>query len=166
MRPISPTPTSARMATREGRSSSPMAARHTLSSSFPSPPTPVRAPLRPTSPRPERRKRRQSMEGPMSSFQILQGKHAVVFGAGGSIGSAVAREFAAEGAEVFLSGRSASSVEAVARQIAAGSGVAHAAVIDAEDPAAVDGYINSIAQKAGSIDIVFNLVGPRLAEYG
>ena len=33
---------------------------------------------------------------------ILEGKHAVVFGAGGSIGAAVAREFAAEGAEVFL----------------------------------------------------------------
>ena len=35
----------------------------------------------------------------------LQGKHAVVFGAGGSIGAAVAKEFAAEGAEVFLAGR-------------------------------------------------------------
>jgi 3-oxoacyl-[acyl-carrier protein] reductase len=42
------------------------------------------------------------MEDPMSSTSILQGKHAVVFGAGGSIGAAVAREFAAEGAEVFL----------------------------------------------------------------
>jgi NAD(P)-dependent dehydrogenase (short-subunit alcohol dehydrogenase family) len=36
---------------------------------------------------------------------MLQGKRATVFGAGGSIGAAVAREFAAEGAEVFLCGR-------------------------------------------------------------
>ena len=34
-----------------------------------------------------------------SSSPILRGKHAVVFGAGGSIGAAVAKEFAAEGAE-------------------------------------------------------------------
>lgn len=39
----------------------------------------------------------------MNSTPILKGKHAVVFGAGGSIGTAVAKEFASEGAEVFLS---------------------------------------------------------------
>jgi len=53
---------------------------------------------------------------------ILKGKHAVVFGAGGSIGSAVAKEFAAEGAEVFLSGRRKSSVEVVAKEIVAKGG--------------------------------------------
>jgi shikimate 5-dehydrogenase len=49
------------------------------------------------------------MENPMSSG-ILQEKNAVVFGAGGSIGAAVAKEFAAEGAKVFLAGRTQSSV--------------------------------------------------------
>jgi 3-oxoacyl-[acyl-carrier protein] reductase len=49
---------------------------------------------------------------------ILKGKRAIVFGAGGSIGAAVAKEFAAEGAEVFLSGRTKSNVEEVAREIA------------------------------------------------
>ena len=34
--------------------------------------------------------------------RMLEGKCAVVFGAGGSIGAAVAKEFAAEGARVFL----------------------------------------------------------------
>ena len=38
----------------------------------------------------------------MSSSAILREKHAVVFGAGGSVGAAVAKELAAEGAEVFL----------------------------------------------------------------
>ena len=37
----------------------------------------------------------------MNSNLILRGKQAVVFGAGGSIGTAVAKEFATEGAEVF-----------------------------------------------------------------
>jgi 3-oxoacyl-[acyl-carrier protein] reductase len=44
---------------------------------------------------------------PTSSF--LQDKHAVVFDGGGSIGAAVAREFASDGAEVFLAGRTPSS---------------------------------------------------------
>jgi NAD(P)-dependent dehydrogenase (short-subunit alcohol dehydrogenase family) len=38
----------------------------------------------------------------MSNSKILTGKNAVVFGAGGTIGSAVAQEFASEGAEVLL----------------------------------------------------------------
>jgi NAD(P)-dependent dehydrogenase (short-subunit alcohol dehydrogenase family) len=42
----------------------------------------------------------------MPSYPLLQGKRAVVFGAGGSIGSEVAKAFASEGAEVFLAGRS------------------------------------------------------------
>src|SRR5690242_18864159 len=101
----------------------------------------------------------------MDRAQMLKGKRAVLFGAGGSFGSVVATEFAAEGAELFLSGRS-TSVEGVATQITDDSGTAHAAVIDAEDPAAVDAYIDDIASEAGSIDIVFNLIGPRLTEYG
>jgi 3-oxoacyl-[acyl-carrier protein] reductase len=102
----------------------------------------------------------------MNNAQILKGKHAVIFGAGGSFGSVVAMEFAAEGADVFLSGRSRSSLEDVAKQITADGGVAHVAVVDAEDSAAVDGYVDSIAREAGSIDVVFNLIGPRLYEYG
>ena len=50
----------------------------------------------------------------MNSNPILRGKQAVVFGASGSIGSAVAKEFAAEGARVFLAGRTKASIETVA----------------------------------------------------
>ena len=102
----------------------------------------------------------------MNSTQMLKGKYAVLFGAGGSFGSVVAKEFAAEGAEVFLSGRSMPGVEDVAMRITADGGTAHVAVIDAEDPAAVDAYIDRIASEAGRVDVVFNLIGPRLAEYG
>jgi NAD(P)-dependent dehydrogenase (short-subunit alcohol dehydrogenase family) len=102
----------------------------------------------------------------MSNASILKGKHAAVFGAAGSVGSAVAREFAAQGAEVFLSGRTKSSVEELARQIRVDGGNAHAAVIDALDYRAVDQYIDSIANQANSIDIVFNATGPLAKEYG
>src|SRR5204863_184448 len=76
---------------------------------------------------------------------MLQGKRAVIFGAGGSIGAAVASEFAAEGAEVFLAGRTRSNVEAVAHRIGKAGHRAHAAVIDALDDAAVNTYIDGIA---------------------
>jgi 3-oxoacyl-[acyl-carrier protein] reductase len=102
----------------------------------------------------------------MTSSQILHGKHAVVFGAGGSIGAAVAKEFAAEGAEVFLAGRTKANVEDVTKQITADGGRAQAAVIDALDDAAVNEYIESIVEQTGSIDIVFNAVGPLAKEYG
>jgi NAD(P)-dependent dehydrogenase (short-subunit alcohol dehydrogenase family) len=102
----------------------------------------------------------------MNEGQLLKGKHAVIFGAGGSFGSVVATEFAAEGAEVFLSGRSRSSVEAIAKRIVGDGGTARAAAIDAADPAAVDAYVDAIATETGSIDVVFNLIGPRLTEYG
>src|SRR5262249_6725124 len=81
-------------------------------------------------------------------------------------GAAVAKQFAAEGAEVFLSGRTKSNVDTVAREIASAEGRAHTAVVDALDPRAVDEYLDSVAQQAGTIDVVFNTVGPRSNEYG
>jgi 3-oxoacyl-[acyl-carrier protein] reductase len=57
----------------------------------------------------------------MNDTSILKDKRAVVFGAGGSIGAAVARKFGAEGAEVFLGGRTGSTLDAVTQQINEGS---------------------------------------------
>lgn len=102
----------------------------------------------------------------MNRSPILQGKHVAVFGAGGTIGTAVAKEFAAEGAEVFLSGRTKSTVEAVAKQIIASGGQAHAAALDTTDDAAVSQYMDGIVKQAGKIDVVLDLAGPRAAEYG
>ncbi len=102
----------------------------------------------------------------MTASLILEGKRAVVFGAGGSIGSAVAREFASQGAEVFLAGRTEHTVQAVATQIAAAGGCAHPAVIDTLDGAAVEEYVASVVKQAGSLDIEFNATGPRISEYG
>jgi 3-oxoacyl-[acyl-carrier protein] reductase len=102
------------------------------------------------------------------SNAILRGKQAVVFGAGGSIGAAVARQFAAEGAVVFLSGRAKANVEAVARQITKDRGRAYAAELDAADDAGVNRYLDSIVTETGNpgkLDIVINATGPRAREY-
>jgi NAD(P)-dependent dehydrogenase (short-subunit alcohol dehydrogenase family) len=102
----------------------------------------------------------------MNSSPILRGKHAAVFGAGGSIGAAVAKAFAAEGAEVFLSGRSLSQVEEVARQITTAGGCARIAAVDALDDAGVNEYLRDVANQAGTIDIVLDATGPRATSYG
>ena len=101
----------------------------------------------------------------MPSYPLLQGKRAIVFGAGGSIGSEVAKAFASEGAEVFLAGRSEVGVKVVAKEIAAAGGQARPDVVDALDEPAVEAYIRSVAQEAGGIDIEFNATGPRVSEY-
>jgi len=102
----------------------------------------------------------------MNSTPILKGKHAVVFGAAGSIGSAVAKEFAKESAEVFLSGRDKPRVEAVVKEITANGGRAHAAAIDTLDDVAVNQYIDGILKQTGKIDIILDAAGPLAKEYG
>ena len=106
------------------------------------------------------------MADTINGSSILNGKRAIVFGAAGSIGAAVAREFAAEGAEVFLAGRTRSNVEEVAKQIAKTGGRVHAATIDATNDIQVDQHVDGIAQHAGSVDIMFNAIGPLASEYG
>jgi 3-oxoacyl-ACP reductase-like protein len=73
-------------------------------------------PTAPTKGSSGRRRLIHLLEEAMNDSPILKDKHAVVFGAGGSIGAAVARQFSADGAEVFLAGRTKSSLDAVTRQ--------------------------------------------------
>jgi NAD(P)-dependent dehydrogenase (short-subunit alcohol dehydrogenase family) len=90
---------------------------------------------------------------------MLKDKVAVIYGAGGAIGGAVARAFASEGANLFLTGRHPSPVEVVARDIVAAGGSAEAAEVDALDEQAVDKHLLSVTDKAGRVDISFNAVG-------
>jgi NAD(P)-dependent dehydrogenase (short-subunit alcohol dehydrogenase family) len=91
---------------------------------------------------------------------LLKDKVAVIYGAGGAIGSAVAKTFAREGAKVYLAGRRLEPVRAVADLIAADGGVADAARVDAFDEAAVEAHVTSIIAKAGRLDVSFNAVTP------
>ena len=90
---------------------------------------------------------------------MLKDKVAVIYGAGGAIGGAVARAFAAEGADLFLTGRHVASVEAVAEDVVSDGGSAEAAEVDALDEQAVDEHLQSVIDKAGRIDISFNAIG-------
>ena len=89
---------------------------------------------------------------------LLEGRSAVIYGGGGSIGGAVARAFAREGAQVFLAGRTAERLEAVAQDIRAAGGIAETALVDALDERAVDEQAEAVVAQAGAIDISFNLI--------
>ena len=90
---------------------------------------------------------------------MLRDKVAVIYGAGGAIGGAVARAFANEGATLFLTGRLQAPVETVAKEIVSAGGSAEAAEVDALDEQAVDKLLQSVIDKAGRVDISFNAVG-------
>jgi NAD(P)-dependent dehydrogenase (short-subunit alcohol dehydrogenase family) len=86
---------------------------------------------------------------------MLKDKVAVIYGAGGAIGGAVARAFAREGARVFLTGRRRATLAAVAEDI----GSAEVAEVDALDEQALDAHLRSVIDQAGRVDISFNAVG-------
>jgi NAD(P)-dependent dehydrogenase (short-subunit alcohol dehydrogenase family) len=90
---------------------------------------------------------------------LLQDKVAVLYGAGGAIGGAVARAFASEGARLFLTGHHLTPVQAAAKDIVAAGGSAEAAQVDALDEQAIDTHLQSVTDTAGRVDISFNAVG-------
>ncbi len=94
----------------------------------------------------------------------LENKNAIVYGAGGAIGGAVARAYAREGARVFLAGRTLAALEQAAADIRAQGGTAETAQVDAMDKAAVDAHAAQVANTAGSIDISFNAVAVNVVQ--
>jgi 3-oxoacyl-[acyl-carrier protein] reductase len=90
---------------------------------------------------------------------LLQNKNAVVYGAGGSLGGAVAKAFAAAGARVFLTGPRLPSLQKVAQDILAAHGTAEVDEVDGFDENAIRVHLERVVQKAGKVDISFNAVG-------
>lgn len=89
---------------------------------------------------------------------LLTGKNAIIYGAGGAIGSAVARAFAREGAKVFLAGDTRPAIDALAKEVTEAGGVSEAARVYALNAQAIDIHASAVIEKAGSIDISFNLI--------
>jgi NAD(P)-dependent dehydrogenase (short-subunit alcohol dehydrogenase family) len=83
---------------------------------------------------------------------LLADKTAVIYGAGGAIGAAVARTFAREGARVLLTGREVPRLDAIAEEI----DDAETAQVDALDAEAVEAHLRAV----GGVDISFNATGP------
>jgi NAD(P)-dependent dehydrogenase (short-subunit alcohol dehydrogenase family) len=94
----------------------------------------------------------------------LDGKVALITGGGTGIGLATAREFAREGAEVYITGRRKPELDAAAASI----GTAVTAIqADVTKPKDLDRIYGQIAQEKGQVDIVFANAGAGdLAPFG
>jgi 3-oxoacyl-[acyl-carrier protein] reductase len=99
----------------------------------------------------------------IQGLKLLDGKVAVIYGAAGGVGTAVAKAFAREGARVFLAGRTEESLIPVADQISSSGGVAEVSKVDALSPESVEAHLHGIVMKAGKLDISFNLIGTNVA---
>jgi 3-oxoacyl-[acyl-carrier protein] reductase len=89
---------------------------------------------------------------------LLSNKNAVIYGAGGSLGTAVAKALAEAGAKVFLTGLHIGLVQLCADAIIAAGGRAEAAMVDALDEKAVQQHMDRLVAQAGTIDISFNAI--------
>jgi 3-oxoacyl-[acyl-carrier protein] reductase len=90
---------------------------------------------------------------------LLQNKNAVIYGGGMSLAGAVAHTMAREGANLFLAGRNITSLIKVRNDIIQAGGKAEAAELDAMDESSINKHLAAVAAAAGSVDIVFNLIG-------
>jgi NADP-dependent 3-hydroxy acid dehydrogenase YdfG len=94
----------------------------------------------------------------------LEGKVAVVTGAGTGIGRASAIGLAAEGAKVALSGRRSGPLEEVASAIRAGGGTALIVAGDVSKPEDVDALFSATESEWGRVDILFSNAGTNTKE--
>ncbi len=84
----------------------------------------------------------------------LEGQIAWITGGGGGIGESAARELAAAGATVIVSGRRREELERVAKAIGEAGGKAEVAALDVSDRAAVDAAAKDILDRHGRIDVL------------
>lgn len=87
---------------------------------------------------------------------LLDDKNAVIYGAAGAVGGAIARAFAREGARVHLTGRNLGALDALAKEITAAGGAAATAEVDALDEQAVNDHLATVT---GTVDVSFNAIG-------
>jgi 3-oxoacyl-[acyl-carrier protein] reductase len=86
----------------------------------------------------------------------LDGKTALITGASGGIGAAIARALHSQGARVVLSGTRMDALAALAAELGDN---AHAAPADLRDPAAPDALVAAAEAAAGPLDILVNNAG-------
>jgi len=86
----------------------------------------------------------------------LSGKSALVTGASGGIGGAIARALHAQGAQVTLSGTRAAALETLAGEL---KERVHVATANLSDAGAADALIKDAEARMGSLDILVNNAG-------
>ena len=89
---------------------------------------------------------------------LLKNRRAIVYGATGAVGGAVARAFAREGAVVVLAARRTGPLHDLQAELQRGGGVAEAMTVDASDPADIERHLEQAAARVGPVDLMFNAI--------
>lgn len=89
----------------------------------------------------------------------LEGKTALVVGAGGGLGAAIARSLAAEGARVAAAGRTLESLRATAEAIEAGGGTAVPVQLDLARTDSLAAVLEEVRRSLGEVEILINNTG-------
>jgi NAD(P)-dependent dehydrogenase (short-subunit alcohol dehydrogenase family) len=89
----------------------------------------------------------------------LEGKVAIVTGAGSGIGAAVSRQLAHEGAEVIVADCNADGAHAVAAAIRSDGGQARPFVVDVTDFEGVQKLVQFAVEECGGLDLAVNNAG-------
>lgn len=95
----------------------------------------------------------------MSEYVGLEGRTAIVTGAGSGIGTAVAELFAEVGAVVIAADIDADAVAAVAARIRDGGGLARAEHVDVADPESCRALVDRVTDENGPCDVLVNNAG-------
>lgn len=95
----------------------------------------------------------------MSHTALLAGRTALVTGAGGGIGAAIAEELARSGAYVLVQDLRPEVANGVAERIRANGGAAGSISSDVSEPADVAAMVDTLLQSRGRIDILVNNAG-------
>lgn len=98
-----------------------------------------------------------------ASNGLLQGKLALVTGAGRGLGAAIARGLAAQGATVLLADADGESAASTAAALRSDGLHAHGDLLDVTDADACSRYARAVASDHGHIDILVNNAGIALA---
>ena len=95
----------------------------------------------------------------MTTSKPLEGRTAIVTGASSGIGRAIAEHLGEAGAHVFLSGRTASSMQDCKKKIEGIGGKASVITADVRDVGQVRGLIDAAVDATGRLDIMVNNAG-------
>lgn len=101
------------------------------------------------------------MSVPLRDLFSVEGRVALVTGAGRGLGLEIARELAAHGARVFVNGRDETAVRAAVAAIREQGALADPLPFDITDAQAVQAAFERMDAEAGRVDILVNNVGVR-----